>query len=90
MLTGHNGFRAAILLNTRLVIGEAIGNLGLEVLDIPSIADIAHQAGIPLLVDSTRATGESVVGRQPRALSSAPKRVSAQISRRRAATLGSR
>jgi O-acetylhomoserine (thiol)-lyase len=50
------GFRTAIRPNTRLVIGETIGNPGLEVLDIPSIAAIAHQAHIPLLIDSTFAT----------------------------------
>jgi O-acetylhomoserine (thiol)-lyase len=51
-----DGFRTALRPNTRLVIGETIGNPGLEVLDIPSIAAIAHQAGIPLLIDSTFAT----------------------------------
>jgi len=50
------GFRAALQPNTRLLIGETIGNPGLEVLDIPRIGAIAHQAGIPLLVDSTFAT----------------------------------
>ena len=51
-----DGFRAAIAPNTRLVIGETIGNPGLEVLDIPAIADIAHAPGMPLLIDSTFAT----------------------------------
>ncbi|MEI8299719.1 MAG: O-acetylhomoserine aminocarboxypropyltransferase [Pseudomonadota bacterium] len=51
-----DGFRAALQPNTRLVIGETIGNPGLEVLDIPALAEIAHGAGIPLLVDSTFAT----------------------------------
>ena len=51
-----DGFRAALRPNTRLVIGETIGNPGLEVLDIPALAGIAHDAGIPLLVDSTFAT----------------------------------
>ena len=51
-----DGFRAALRPNTRLVVGETIGNPGLEVLDIPSIADIAHEARIPLLIDSTFAT----------------------------------
>src|SRR4051812_45072897 len=49
-------FRAAIRPNTRLVIGETIGNPGLEVLDIPAVAAIAHDAKIPLLVDNTFAT----------------------------------
>ena len=49
-------FRAAIKPNTRLVIGETIGNPGLEVLDIPAVAEIAHDAKIPLLIDNTFAT----------------------------------
>ncbi|HMA08244.1 MAG TPA: PLP-dependent transferase, partial [Ramlibacter sp.] len=47
------GWRAAIRPETRLLFGETVGNPGLEVLDIPVVADIAHQAGVPLLVDST-------------------------------------
>jgi O-acetylhomoserine (thiol)-lyase len=50
------GFRAAIRPNTKLVIGETIGNPGLEVLDIPRVAEIAHAAGVPLLIDNTFAT----------------------------------
>src|SRR5471030_26152 len=49
-------FAAAIRPNTRLVIGETIGNPGLEVLDIPRVAQIAHEAKIPLLIDNTFAT----------------------------------
>jgi O-acetylhomoserine (thiol)-lyase len=49
-------FHAAIKPNTRLVIGETIGNPGLEVLDIPTVAEIAHAAKIPLLIDNTFAT----------------------------------
>ncbi len=52
----HDGLRAAIRPNTRLVIAETIGNPGLEVLDIPTVASIAHAAGIPLLIDNTFAT----------------------------------
>jgi O-acetylhomoserine (thiol)-lyase len=51
-----DAFRAAITPETRLVIGETIGNPGLEVLDISKVAAIAHAAGIPLLVDNTFAT----------------------------------
>ena len=51
-----DGFRAAIGERTRLVIAETIGNPGLEVLDIPKVAEIAHAAGIPLLIDNTFAT----------------------------------
>jgi O-acetylhomoserine (thiol)-lyase len=50
------GFRAAIRPETRLVLGETIGNPGLEVLDIPALAAIAHQAGLPLMIDNTFAT----------------------------------
>ena len=49
-------FRAAIGSKTRLIVAETIGNPGLEVLDIPHVADIAHAAGIPLIVDNTFAT----------------------------------
>ena len=51
-----DAFRSAITSNTRLVIGETIGNPGLEVLDIPAVAQIAHEAKIPLLIDNTFAT----------------------------------
>jgi O-acetylhomoserine (thiol)-lyase len=51
-----DAFRSAISSKTRLVIGETIGNPGLEVLDIPAVAQIAHQAKIPLLLDNTFAT----------------------------------
>ncbi|MFN3376890.1 MAG: PLP-dependent transferase, partial [Burkholderiaceae bacterium] len=33
--------------------GETVGNPGLDVLDIPTVSAIAHEAGVPLLVDST-------------------------------------
>ncbi len=51
-----DGFKAAMQPNTRLVIGETIGNPGLEVLDISALATIAHAAGVPLLIDSTFTT----------------------------------
>ncbi len=51
-----DGFRAAVGVKTRLVIAETIGNPGLEVLDIPQVAAIAHAAGVPLLIDNTFAT----------------------------------
>ena len=49
-------FRAAIRPQTRLVFAEGLGNPGLEVLDIPAVAEVAHAAGLPLLIDSTFAT----------------------------------
>jgi O-acetylhomoserine (thiol)-lyase len=49
-------WRAAIRPNTKLLFGETLGNPGLEVLDIPALAAVAHEAGLPLLVDSTFTT----------------------------------
>lgn len=51
-----DAFRAAIRPNTRLVFGETLGNPGLDVLDIPRVAEVAHAAGLPLMVDSTFTT----------------------------------
>ncbi len=51
-----DGWRAAIRPNTRLLFGETVGNPGLDVLDIPTVSAIAHEAGLPLLVDSTFTT----------------------------------
>ncbi|TVT45288.1 MAG: O-acetylhomoserine aminocarboxypropyltransferase/cysteine synthase [Denitromonas halophila] len=49
-------FRAAINDKTRVVYGEVIGNPGLNVLDITAIAEVAHAAGVPLVIDSTLAS----------------------------------
>jgi O-acetylhomoserine (thiol)-lyase len=49
-------WRAAIRPETRLLFGETLGNPGLEVLDIPRIAALAHENDLPLLVDSTFTT----------------------------------
>ena len=49
-------FRAAIRPETRLVFGEVLGNPRLEVLDIPAVAEVAHEAGLPLMIDATFAT----------------------------------
>ena len=51
-----DAWRAAIRPSTRLLFGETLGNPGLEVLDIPRVAELAHQHGLPLLVDSTFTT----------------------------------
>jgi len=48
-----DGWKAAVRPNTKLFFGETVGNPGLDVLDIPTISQIAHDAGVPLLVDST-------------------------------------
>ncbi|HEY4161687.1 MAG TPA: O-acetylhomoserine aminocarboxypropyltransferase [Dongiaceae bacterium] len=50
------GFAAAIRPETRLIFAETIGNPGLEVLDVPALAEIAHKAKLPLLVDATFTT----------------------------------
>jgi O-acetylhomoserine (thiol)-lyase len=50
------GFKAAIRPETRLIFAETIGNPGLEVLDTPALAAIAHQAKLPLLIDNTFGT----------------------------------
>lgn len=49
-------FAAAIQPNTRLVFSEILGNPGLEVLNVPEVAKVAHDAGLPLLVDATFTT----------------------------------
>ena len=48
-----DGWRKAVQPNTKLFFGETVGNPGLDVLDIPTVKTIAHEAGVPLLVDST-------------------------------------
>jgi O-acetylhomoserine (thiol)-lyase len=49
-------FRKALRPETRLVFGETLGNPGLEVLDLEAVSRVAHEAGIPLMIDSTFAT----------------------------------
>src|SRR5213083_2667974 len=51
-----DAWRAALRPSTRLLFGETLGNPGLEVLDIPRVAELAHGEGLPLLVDSTFTT----------------------------------
>ena len=50
------GFKKAITPRTKAIFGETIGNPSLNVLDIEALAEIAHEAGIPLIVDNTFAT----------------------------------
>jgi O-acetylhomoserine (thiol)-lyase len=49
-------WRRAIRPNTKLFFAETIGNPKINVLDIRLVADIAHEAGLPLIVDNTIAT----------------------------------
>jgi O-acetylhomoserine (thiol)-lyase len=51
-----DAIRKAIRPDTRLIFGEVLGNPGLDVLNVPTVAAIAHEAGLPLLVDSTFTT----------------------------------
>ncbi|MBO8140954.1 MAG: aminotransferase class I/II-fold pyridoxal phosphate-dependent enzyme [Firmicutes bacterium] len=54
--TDPENFRRAITDRTRAVVGETIGNPRLSILDIEAVAQIAHDAGVPLIVDNTFAT----------------------------------
>jgi O-acetylhomoserine (thiol)-lyase len=49
-------FRHALTKRTRLLYGETLGNPVGNVLDIEAVAAIAHDAGLPLVVDNTMAT----------------------------------
>ncbi|MDP6343188.1 MAG: O-acetylhomoserine aminocarboxypropyltransferase, partial [Alphaproteobacteria bacterium] len=49
-------FADAIRPNTRLLFGETLGNPGLEVMNVAAVAEVAHQNGIPLMIDNTFAT----------------------------------
>ena len=51
-----DAWRAAIRPNTKVLFGETLGNPGLDVLDIPSLAEIAHGHRIPLFADATFTT----------------------------------
>ncbi|GAA3823406.1 bifunctional o-acetylhomoserine/o-acetylserine sulfhydrylase [Amycolatopsis tucumanensis] len=46
-------WRAAVRPNTKAFFGETLANPGSDVLDIRTIADLAHEVGVPLIVDNT-------------------------------------
>jgi len=46
----------AVRPNTKLFFAETIGNPRINILDISSVASVAHNAGVPLIVDNTIAT----------------------------------
>ena len=50
------GVRKAITPKTKLVYSETIGNPDLLTLDIQAVADVAHDAGVPLMIDNTLPT----------------------------------
>jgi O-acetylhomoserine (thiol)-lyase len=47
------GFKAQITPNTKALYAETVGNPSLNTLDIEAVAEVAHEAGIPLIVDNT-------------------------------------
>ena len=51
-----DGIRAALRPNTRLIFGEVIGNPANDILNVPVVAEIAHDHKIPLMIDSTFTT----------------------------------
>jgi O-acetylhomoserine (thiol)-lyase len=52
----HEGFRQAIDDRTKLVFLELVGNPRLDIVDLQTIASIAHERGVAVMVDSTTAT----------------------------------
>ncbi len=54
--TDPENFRGAITDKTKAIFGETITNPSLNVFDIEAVADIAHEHGIPLIIDNTFAT----------------------------------
>lgn len=54
--TDPDNFRKAITDKTRAVFVETIGNPRMDIADIETVANIAHENGIPLIVDNTFAT----------------------------------
>ncbi|MCL6474412.1 MAG: O-acetylhomoserine aminocarboxypropyltransferase/cysteine synthase [Firmicutes bacterium] len=51
-----NNFRKALTPKTKLIYAEMVGNPKLDTLDVEAVANIAHEAGIPLMVDNTMPT----------------------------------
>jgi O-acetylhomoserine (thiol)-lyase len=49
-------WRKAVRPNTKAFFGETIANPKNEILDIRAVADVAHEVGLPLIVDNTVAT----------------------------------
>jgi O-acetylhomoserine (thiol)-lyase len=49
-------WRAAVQPNTKLFFGESISNPKNDILDIEAVAKVAHEVGVPLIIDNTVAT----------------------------------
>jgi len=54
--TDPNNYAACVNDKTKAFFGETLGNPSLDVLDIEPIAQIAHENGVPLIVDGTATT----------------------------------
>ncbi|ALX49795.1 PLP-dependent aspartate aminotransferase family protein [Lentibacillus amyloliquefaciens] len=54
--TDHESIKNAITDKTKAIFGETITNPSLNVLDLEALAGIAHENGIPLIIDNTFAT----------------------------------
>ncbi|MGG7620077.1 O-acetylhomoserine aminocarboxypropyltransferase/cysteine synthase family protein [Bacillus coreaensis] len=54
--TNPENFKQAITEKTKAIFAETIGNPSLRILDFENVAKIAHEAGIPLVIDNTFAT----------------------------------
>src|SRR6478736_6465721 len=51
-----DSWRAAVRPNTKAFYGETISNPQIDILDIPGVSGVAHENGVPLIVDNTIAT----------------------------------
>ncbi|GAB3848482.1 O-acetylhomoserine aminocarboxypropyltransferase/cysteine synthase family protein [Nesterenkonia populi] len=49
-------FKAALQENTKLIFTEVVSNPSSDIVDLPGLAEVAHEHGIPLVVDSTLTT----------------------------------
>ena len=58
-------FKKAITTQTRAIYAETIGNPKLDVPDFEEIAEIAHEAGVPFVVDNTSISVQTSQLRQP-------------------------
>src|SRR5882757_1128175 len=56
----QGGLRAAINAKTKAVYTETLGNPKLDIADIEQLASIAHEHGVPLIVDNTSASAALV------------------------------
>ncbi|CEG26425.1 O-acetylhomoserine aminocarboxypropyltransferase/cysteine synthase family protein [Bacillus sp. B-jedd] len=54
--TNPENFRDAITPKTKAIFGEIIGNPSLNVFDVEAVAEIAHENGVPLIIDNTFAS----------------------------------